>query len=154
PSQPTEKVTWATSASRLRLGLMVSRPARGLASALMTGKFTRHYVSVNTDCLRGAVMYTARVPRLWTETVETHRREPRDAILHPAAALVAKDGLAAVTMPPTAEDPGIGRATLYKYFPDVETILLAWHERHVKGHLEHLAGLGKQDGSAHQRLRA
>ena len=34
-----------------------------------------------------------------------------------------------------AEQTGIGRATLYKYFPDVEAILLAWHERQVTGHL-------------------
>ncbi len=40
-----------------------------------------------------------------------------------------------------AEDTGIGRATLYKYFPDVESILIAWHERHVAGHLDHLVEL-------------
>jgi AcrR family transcriptional regulator len=37
-----------------------------------------------------------------------------------------------------AEATGIGRATLYKYFPDVESILLAWHERHVNAHLDRL----------------
>ncbi|WP_376776163.1 TetR/AcrR family transcriptional regulator [Nonomuraea jabiensis] len=30
-----------------------------------------------------------------------------------------------------AEKVGIGRATLYKYFPDVEAILTAYHERNV-----------------------
>jgi AcrR family transcriptional regulator len=34
---------------------------------------------------------------------------------------------------------GIGRATLYKYFPDVEAILIAWHDRHITGHLQLLA---------------
>lgn len=34
-----------------------------------------------------------------------------------------------MTMSRIAEEIGIGRATLYKYFPDVEAILLAWHER-------------------------
>jgi AcrR family transcriptional regulator len=53
-----------------------------------------------------------------------------------------------------AEDTGIGRATLYKYFPDVESILVAWHERHVSGHLEHLSRLATQTGSARERLRA
>jgi AcrR family transcriptional regulator len=33
---------------------------------------------------------------------------------------------------------GIGRATLYKYFPDVEAILVAWHERHIALHLRQL----------------
>jgi AcrR family transcriptional regulator len=38
-----------------------------------------------------------------------------------------------------AADAGIGRATLYKYFPDVDAILVAWHERQINHHLEQLA---------------
>src|SRR5919106_6303666 len=53
-----------------------------------------------------------------------------------------------------AEETGIGRATLYKYFPDVEAILVAWHERHVAGHLEQLAELCDQAGEAGERLEA
>ena len=34
-----------------------------------------------------------------------------------------------------AEETGIGRATLYKYFADIDEILLAWHERQVAAHL-------------------
>jgi AcrR family transcriptional regulator len=67
------------------------------------------------------------VPKLWTETVETHRQEVREAILDATASLVQSRGLLAVTMSDIAEATGIGRATLYKYFPDVETILSAWH---------------------------
>jgi AcrR family transcriptional regulator len=37
-----------------------------------------------------------------------------------------------------AEKTGIGRATLYKYFPDVETILASWHQRQIRQHLTHL----------------
>lgn len=37
-----------------------------------------------------------------------------------------------------AATAGIGRATLYKYFPDVDSVLLAWHERQVSHHLEQL----------------
>jgi AcrR family transcriptional regulator len=94
------------------------------------------------------------VPRLWNDTIEAHRREVRDAILDASAALVMKHGLAAVTMSQIAEDTGIGRATLYKYFPDVESILVAWHERHVGGHLEHLSQLATQSGTAQERLGA
>jgi AcrR family transcriptional regulator len=79
------------------------------------------------------------MPKLWTETIETHRREVRDAILDAAAALAFEHGLRSVTMSQIAEDTGIGRATLYKYFPDVEAILLAWHERKIAGHLQLLA---------------
>jgi len=96
----------------------------------------------------------ASVPKLWTQTIEAHRREVGDAILDTTAALVAKDGLRAVTMSQIAEETGIGRATLYKYYPDVEAILVAWHERLIAGHLERLAGLRGEGGDPIQRLEA
>ncbi len=99
-------------------------------------------------------MYTRDVPKLWNETIEAHRREVRDAILDAAGALVAEQGLLSVTMSRIAEKTGIGRATLYKYFPDAETILLAWHERHVTAHLERLAELRDRAGDARERLEA
>jgi AcrR family transcriptional regulator len=94
------------------------------------------------------------VPRLWTQTIETHRREVRDAILNTTAALVAERGLLSVTMSRIAEETGIGRATLYKYFSDVEAILLAWHERQIGSHLEYLAEVRDQAGDAAERLEA
>jgi len=94
------------------------------------------------------------VPRLWDETIEAHRRAVRDATLDTTAALVAEHGLASVTMSQIAEQTGIGRATLYKYFPDVEAILLAWHQRQVAEHLEQLAEVRDHAGDAGERLRA
>lgn len=94
------------------------------------------------------------MPKLWTETIETHRREVRDAIVETTAALVADKGLRATTMSRIAEDSGIGRATLYKYFPDVEAILVAWHERHVTEHLDHLVALRDRAGDAAEALEA
>jgi AcrR family transcriptional regulator len=78
------------------------------------------------------------VPRLWTETIEEHRRAVHDAVVDAAAALVAEHGLTSVTMSRVAERTGIGRATLYKYFPDVEAILIAWHQRQITRHLAQL----------------
>ena len=75
------------------------------------------------------------MPKLWNETIQEHRRAVHDATLDTTAALVAEHGLASVTMSRIAAETGIGRATLYKYFPDVEAILAAWHERHVTRHL-------------------
>jgi AcrR family transcriptional regulator len=98
--------------------------------------------------------YAVRVPRLWTETIEGHRRAVRDATLDAAAALVAERGLASVTMSEIAERTGIGRATLYKYFPDVEAVLTAWHERQVAGHLEHLTHARDAAASTRERLEA
>jgi AcrR family transcriptional regulator len=94
------------------------------------------------------------VPRLWNETIEAHRREVRGATLDATAALVAEHGLRSVTMSQIAEAAGIGRATLYKYFSDVEAILVAWHERQVRGHLEYLAEVRDQTDNATDRLEA
>jgi AcrR family transcriptional regulator len=94
------------------------------------------------------------VPRLWNETIEAHRAAVREAILDTTAALVAEHGLRLVTMSQIAEKTGIGRATLYKYFPDVEAILLAWHERQITGHLQYLAEVRDQAGDAGERLEA
>jgi AcrR family transcriptional regulator len=100
------------------------------------------------------VTYTPSVPKLWTETIEAHRREVRDAIQDTTAALVNEHGLRSVTMSRIAEETGIGRATLYKYFSDVEAILRAWHERQITGHLAHLAEVRDQSGDADERLKA
>jgi AcrR family transcriptional regulator len=95
------------------------------------------------------------VPKLWNETIEEHRRAVRDATLDTTAALVAKHGLRAVTMSQIAKETGIGRATLYKYYPDVESILVAWYERHVAEHLRQLSEVRhRNDLKATEQLAA
>ena len=95
------------------------------------------------------------MPKLWTETIEEHRRAVREATLDTTAALVAERGLASVTMSQIAAETGIGRATLYKYFPDVEAILTAWHQRQVARHMEQLAAVRDQaSGGPGGRLKA
>ena len=95
------------------------------------------------------------MPKLWTDTLEEHRRAVRDATLDTTAALVAERGLASVTMSQIAAETGIGRATLYKYFPDVEAILTAWHQRQIARHIEQLATARDQaSGGPGGRLEA
>ena len=120
-------------------------------------------------------MYDARVPKLWDSTVEQHRHTVHAAILDATAALIAEHGLA-VNMSQIAAHVGIGRATLYKYFPDVGSILAAWHvrfhlwvyrvrpdvqaivaawhERQVTAHLDQLTGVAAEDRDPGERLRA
>jgi AcrR family transcriptional regulator len=112
------------------------------------------YVYIKSWCRDIVVTYTAVVPRLWTQTIQAHRHQVRDAIVDTTAALVAEHGLRSVTMSQIAEQTGIGRATLYKYFPDVEAILLVWHERQISGHLQQLAEVRDQAGEASERLEA
>jgi AcrR family transcriptional regulator len=99
-------------------------------------------------------VYYSGVPKLWTETIETHRGAVRDSIMETATTLVTERGLTSVTMSQIAEQVGIGRATLYKYFPDVEAILIAWHGRLVAAHLAHLAALRDRTDGPDQRLAA
>ena len=94
------------------------------------------------------------MPKLWNETIETHRREVRHAILSTTATLVFQRGLLNVTMSQIAEQAGIGRATLYKYFPDVETILHAWHAEQIAHHLAHLVEVRDRETEPGKRLEA
>ena len=100
------------------------------------------------------IKYTKVMPKLWNETIEAHRHAVRDAVLETTWTLVTKHGLTSVTMSQIAEATGIGRATLYKYFPNVEAILVAWHEHHVAAHLEHLEEVSQQSGDASMRFEA
>jgi AcrR family transcriptional regulator len=79
------------------------------------------------------------VPKLWDDSIASHRQAVRAAVLDATAGLVGERGLTGVSMSEVAKRTGLGRATLYKYFPDVDSILLAWHERQVGDHLQQLA---------------
>ena len=94
------------------------------------------------------------MPKLWNETIETHRSAVRAAVLDTTAALVREHGLASVKMSQIAQSAGIGRATLYKYFPDVDAILVAWHERQIQEHLEQLARVRHSADGAGTQLAA
>jgi AcrR family transcriptional regulator len=94
------------------------------------------------------------VPKLWDSTIDAHRHAVRDATLDAAAALVAEHGLPGVTMSQIASSAGIGRATLYRYFPDVESVLSAWHERQVHRHLAELAEIRDPSQSPWDQLHA
>ncbi|WP_406052119.1 TetR/AcrR family transcriptional regulator [Kribbella sp. NBC_00889] len=94
------------------------------------------------------------MPKLWDDSIEAHRRAVRDATLDAAAALVAERGPTGVTMSEVAKRTGLGRATLYKYFPDVEAILVAWHERQVGNHLAQLVAIDPPTGRLEAVLEA
>lgn len=93
------------------------------------------------------------MPRLWNDTIEAHRRDVREAILDATAALVTTAGPRSVTMSRIAQDTGIGRATLYKYFPDLYAVLDAWHQRQISVHLAELAELADGPGDPLERLQ-
>lgn len=96
----------------------------------------------------------AGMPKIWSQTIEAHRDAVREATINATAALVAEHGLTGVTMSQIAKETGIGRATLYKYFPDVASILTAWHERQVDDHLRQLVRVRDEAAGPFPRLEA
>ena len=94
------------------------------------------------------------VPRLWKDTVDEHRTAVREATLDAVASLIAHHGPTSVTMSQIAGAAGIGRATLYKYFSDVDAVLRAWHDRQVTAHLEELARIRDSVDDVGDRLTA
>jgi AcrR family transcriptional regulator len=94
------------------------------------------------------------MPKLWHDTIAAHRDAVRDATLDATAALVAQHGLTGLTMSQIAQRSGIGRATLYKYFPDLESILAAWHDREITEHLRALHETAQRHAQPYPRLRA
>jgi AcrR family transcriptional regulator len=86
--------------------------------------------------------------------VESHRQEVREAILDAAGQLMANQGILGISMSQLAESTGIGRATLYKYFDDVQHVLAAWHQRQIAGHLEELTAIANRPGGPAARLRS
>jgi AcrR family transcriptional regulator len=105
-------------------------------------------------CCNRVEMYHGQVPKLWTETIDSHRAALRDAILDATAELIGERGLVALSMSHIADRAGIGRATLYKYFPDVQAVVAAWHERQITTHLHQLHQAGNPGESPAQRLEA
>jgi AcrR family transcriptional regulator len=94
------------------------------------------------------------MPRLWNETIDAHRHDVREAILEATWRLAHEHGPLSITMSGIAETVGIGRATLYKYFPNVEAILVAHHANHVDRHLMHLTELSDRPGDVLERLES
>jgi AcrR family transcriptional regulator len=89
----------------------------------------------------------------WRDTLETHKARYRERIIDAAIELVAEEGVAKASMAALAQRAGIGRATVYKYFPDVEHALLAHVEREVDECRSALLAVLARDSDPVVRLR-
>lgn len=149
-------MTWtiANATTRKTATIPNTFTQRGVLSGLFMQVFYDTLCIYQIRSVSSGHAYPRCVPKLWKSTIDSHRQQVREAILDAAAALVQKHGLPAARMSHIAEETGIGRATLYKYFPDVEAILFAWHERQLMSHLEHLAEVGNRPRTPGARLHA
>lgn len=90
----------------------------------------------------------------WKDAVAAHKARYRRRIVDAAVELAGQEGVAALTMAGLAQRAGIGRATLYKYFPDVEHVLLAHVENEIGGFAAHLDEVLATEPEPVRRLRA
>ncbi len=90
----------------------------------------------------------------WQATVDAHKARYRDRIMDAAVELAVTEGASRITMARLAQHAGIGRATLYKYFPDVEQALLGHVERELDRCGDVLdAAAAPSDATGLERLR-
>lgn len=85
--------------------------------------------------------------------MSAHRSAVRGAILDAAVSLAVEHGVLSVTMSDVAASAGVSRATLYKYFPDVQSILQAEHHRQMAGELDELHAVEAAGGDAGEQLQ-
>jgi AcrR family transcriptional regulator len=93
------------------------------------------------------------MPRLWNDTIDAHHEAVSDAIFAATAAIISGEGFGALSMARIAQRAGIGRATLYKYFSDLDAVLAAWHERAVSQHLHHVQAIASSHDDPWAALR-
>lgn len=65
------------------------------------------------------------MPDTWRESLSDHKLRQAERIVHAAMELVFEQGVSALSMSAIAGAAGISRQTLYKYFPDVASVLRA-----------------------------
>lgn len=79
------------------------------------------------------------VPKIKAATIEEHRAATIDQLLDAFGALVLEGGYEAVSFADVAARSGLARTAVYNYFPDRETMLIAWTDREVSRAIEGLS---------------
>lgn len=94
------------------------------------------------------------MPRPWGESIDTHRNSVREGIKDATWSLIHEHGAAGLSMSQIAGRVGISRATLYRYFPGVDTILAEWHTDKIHAHVAQLRQVVDDVADPAERLAA
>lgn len=70
-------------------------------------------------------MSPAATDDLWDESLSEHKARQGEQIANAALEIVAADGMSGLTMSSIANKAGISRQTLYRYYPDIDSVLTA-----------------------------
>ena len=81
---------------------------------------------------------------LWDESLSEHKARQADQIAMAALELVATDGMSGLTMSSIADKAGISRQTLYRYYPDIDSVLTAamTSSAGIEVHINELTSVG------------
>ncbi|MCC3318387.1 hypothetical protein [Nocardia africana] len=94
------------------------------------------------------------MPKLWDDTIDAHRAQSAQCGARCCRRTGVRAGASVGDHGADRRTAGIGRATLYKYFPDVETILRTWHAQRIDTHIAELVRVLDGAGSPSARLQA
>lgn len=72
------------------------------------------------------------MPRIFAPTVAQHRTETNERLLDAFGELLMKKGYDGVSLADVAGAVGLARTAIYNYFPDRESLLVAWTDHEVQ----------------------
>jgi AcrR family transcriptional regulator len=93
------------------------------------------------------------MPRIFAPTVAQHRTETNERLLDAFGELLMKKGYDGVSLADVAGAVGLARTAIYNYFPDRETLLVAWTDREVARTIEALLREVEAAESSTEKLR-
>lgn len=94
------------------------------------------------------------MPRITGESIEEHVRQQTGRILDAAAALFRERGYRHTDMEDIADAVGLARNSLYRYFPNKDSILLACVQRDMVPFVEEMRALAGKFADPLERLGA
>ena len=89
------------------------------------------------------------MPRIRADSIAAHKEQTRSQILEVAERLFVEDGYSETALADIAAEVGVGRTTLYEYFPDKEEILLALVEETIPRLIDGIIS-GLPEGTTHR----
>ena len=89
-------------------------------------------------------MPTDTTDDLWDESLVEHKARQAEQIAMAALEITATDGMSGLTMSSIADKAGISRQTLYRYYPDIDSVLTAamTSSASLEAHLNELTSSG------------
>ena len=88
------------------------------------------------------------------KTTKSQQEQSRRAVIRAAADLITEQGYEATTMKQIARAAAIGDATIYKYFPSKEKLLIGYYELLINDVLASTASIAELDQyTLHERLQ-